>query len=201
MLFRSKEHLSRNKKERKTMPNETPEDKFKAFESTPLYERQIEKFINPIKPNWQKRYYQGLFGDNVNDSQKAEMSINYLEGLEWTMKYYTEGCPDWRWKYKYNYPPLLQDLIRHIPLFDTTFIKENNHKPVSEMVQLCYVLPRNSLTLLPNNIYFELLRKYDHWYKGNCDFIWSYCRYFWEAHVEMNEIDIQKLEEFIEEHK
>jgi 5'-3' exoribonuclease 2 len=163
----------------------------------------MEYFINPVKPNWQSRYYQGLFGIKPysDDFQKRDICINYLEGLEWTMKYYTSECPDWRWRYKYNYPPLLQDLIRFIPIFDTEFVPYCNPKPVSEIVQLCYVLPRASLCLLPNRLYFELIKKYDHWYKGNCDFVWAYCRYFWESHVEMNDIDIDELEQFISEHK
>jgi 5'-3' exonuclease len=198
--FIVKEHRSRNNKERHRLPDTTPEEKFKNFEATPLYNREMEHFINPVKPYWQSRYYRGLFGINSgsNDEQKRDIAVNYLQGLEWTMKYYTTGCPDWRWRYKYNYPPLLQDLIRFIPLFNTEFVPEKPVNPVSEIVQLCYVLPRPSLTLLPNKLYFELIRKYDHWYKGNCDFVWAYCRYFWESHVEMNEIDIDELERFIE---
>ncbi len=195
--FIIKEHLSRNKKEKYKMPETTPEEKFKKFELTPIYDREIEKYINPVKPNWQSRYYQVLFGNDSEDDRK-NIALNYLEGLEWTMKYYTNGCPDWRWNYKYNYPPLLQDLIKYIPLFDTTFVQDKPQNPVSEIVQLCYVLPRHSLNLLPNKLYFELIRKYDNWYKGNCDFVWAYCRYFWESHVEMNEIDINELEEFVE---
>lgn len=197
--FIIKEHRSRNNKERHRLPENTPEEKFKAFEATPLYSREMEHFINPVKPYWQSRYYRGLFGikSDTNDEQKKDICINYLQGLEWTMKYYTSSCPDWRWRYKYNYPPLLQDLIRFIPVFNTEFIPNIEPKPVSEIVQLCYVLPRTSLNLLPNKLYFELLRQYDHWYKGNCDFVWAYCRYFWEAHVEMNEIDLKELELFI----
>jgi 5'-3' exonuclease len=201
--FIIKEHRSRNNREKCKLPDTTPEEKFKKFESTPLYDREMEYFINPVKPFWQSRYYQGLFGIKPysDDAQKRDICINYLEGLEWTMKYYTNECPDWRWRYKYNYPPLLQDLIRFIPIFDTEFVPYCSPNPVSEIVQLCYVLPRASLCLLPNRLYFELIKKYDHWYKGNCDFVWAYCRYFWESHVEMNDIDIDELEQFIAKHK
>ena len=189
-----KEHRSRNAKEKYKLANTTPEDKYKHFESTPMYDREMEHYINPVKPNWQSRYYEGLFGTTHD---KTDICINYLEGLEWTMKYYTVGCPNWRWRYKYNYPPLLQDLIRVIPLYNTEFVPLVSLPPVSEIVQLCYVLPRPSLQLLPSKLYFELLRQHDDWYKGNCDFVWAYCKYFWEAHVEMNEIDINELEKFI----
>jgi 5'-3' exonuclease len=196
------EHISRNKKEKYRIVETKPEDKFKNFELTPLYNREIEYFINPVKPNWQNRYYHSLFGlHSITDKDKENISINYLQGLEWTMKYYTIGCPDWRWRYKYNYPPLLQDLIKFIPLYNKIFVIDKPPNPVSEIVQLCYVLPRHSLNLLPKQLYFELIKKYDHWYKGNCDFIWAYCRYFWESHVEMNEIDIDELEQFISNHK
>jgi 5'-3' exonuclease len=175
------------------------EEEFKRFESCPTTERDLEKYINPFNPNWQSRYYRALFGikSDTNDEQKKEISINYLQGLEWTMKYYTSGCCDWRWRYKYCYPPLLQDLIKHIPVFATEFIEPKPFNPVIQMVQLCYVLPRNNLTLLPPNLARELLRKYDSWYKSDCEFIWAYCRYFWESHVIMNEIDMNELEQFI----
>ena len=201
--FIIKEHYSRNNKEKRKLPETTPEEKFKQFELTPLYNREMEHFINPVKPYWQSRYYRGLFGikSDSNGEQTRDIAINYLQGLEWTMKYYTFGCVDWRWRYKYNYPPLLQDLIRFIPLFNTEFVSAKTINPVSKIVQLCYVLPRQSLNLVPNKLYFELIRQHDDWYKGNCDFVWAYCRYFWEAHVEMNDIDINELEQFIAKNK
>ena len=200
--FIIKEHRSRNNKERYLLPENTPEEKYKKFESTPLYERDIEKFINPVKPNWQSRYYNGLFGlTKTNEDKISDIAVNYIQGLEWTMKYYSTGCPDWRWKYKYNYPPLLQDLIKHIPVFNKSFVPEKTPNPVSEIVQLCYVLPRSSLHLLPQKLYFELISKHDEWYKGNCDYIWAYCKYFWESHVEMNDINIDELEQFIKDRR
>ena len=199
----STEHKSRNFKERRDMPQNTPEEKFKRFDLTPMYDREAEKYINPLKPYWQSRYYRALFDikSDTDGDQKKDIAINYLQGLEWTMKYYTSGCPDWRWRYKYSYPPLLEDLIKHVPVFGCEFIKEKPPSPVAELVQLCYVLPRDNLNLLPPKLVTELLAKHDDWYKSNCEFVWAYCRYFWESHVEMNEIDIDELEEFIRSNK
>jgi 5'-3' exoribonuclease 1 len=198
-----KEHLKRNYNAKNTLPNETPEDKFKNFELTPTYERDMEYYINPVKPQWQKRYYRGLFGikNDKDDLLKKDIALNYLQGLEWTMKYYTTGCPDWRWKYKYNYPPLLQDLVQYIPYNNTELVPYIKPNPVSEMVQLCYVLPRAYLHLLPKSLHFNLLKKYDHWYSSNCNYNWAYCRYFWESHVEMADINIDELEDFVEMQK
>ena len=135
-----------------------------------------------------------------DDERLKQISLNYLEGLEWTMKYYTSGCPDWRWHYKYNYPPLLQDLINYIPYFETTLIKPNDYKSVSPLVQLAYVLPNSSLHLLPQKLYSKLITSNNHWYPMDCEFIWAFCRYFWEAHVELPEIDICELEQIINEY-
>ena len=197
------EHKSRNFKEKRDMPQNSPEEKIKRFDLTPMYDREAEKYINPVKPYWQSRYYRALFDikSDTDDDQKKDIAINYLQGLEWTMKYYTSGCPDWRWRYKYSYPPLLQDLIKHVPVFSCEFVPVKPPSPVAELVQLCYVLPRDNLNLLPPKLVTELLAKHDDWYKSNCEFVWAYCRYFWESHVEMNEIDIDELEEFIRSNK
>ena len=113
------------------------------------------------------------------------------------MKYYTDGCPDWRWSYKYSYPPLLCDLIHYVPYFETQFIIKKKPEPVSELVQLCYVLPKESLQLLPESLYNKLNSKYSHWYDNDCEFKWAYCKYFWESHVMLPHIDITELETFI----
>lgn len=197
------EYKSRNKKEKQQYKQQTPEDKFKFFEATPIHSREIEKYINPTINSWQTRYYRALHNikSDTDGEQIKDICINFLEGLEWTMKYYTISCPNWRWRYKYTYPPLLQDLIKYVPVFNTTFMPIVDPKPVNELVQLCYVLPRSSLNLLPPKLFAELTKKYEHWYKVDCDFLWAYCRYFWESHVEMEEIDLNELENFIEQYK
>jgi 5'-3' exonuclease len=193
------EHKQRSSREKRGMPETSPEEKFAKFEKIPLYDRELETYINPFKPCWQTRYYKALFNlrNDISDDQIKDICINYLQGIEWTMKYYTTGCPDWRWKYKYNYPPLLCDLIKYIPVFDTEFVSNKEPSPVSELVQLCYVLPKSSLNLLPDYLYYTLIQEHGSWYKSDCDFIWAYCMYFWEAHVDLSEIDIQELEKVV----
>ena len=199
--FLKQEHKLRDRKEKHGLADITPEDKLNNFVNLPVYERSIEKFINPYKDNWQKRYYKSLFDIEINDERCKQICTNYLEGLEWTMKYYTTGCPDWRWSYNYSYPPLLQDLIHFIPFFETEFIMSKEVKPVSELVQLCYVMPRQSLQLLPEKLYNSLIREKLHLYDIDCEFSWAYCKYFWECHPNLPHIDINKLEEFVNKRK
>jgi len=189
----------RDKKEKYKLPDATPEDKYKKFDGIPMYERTVEKYINPFNNNWRERYYVSLFHIDYDEERIKQICVNYLEGLEWNMKYYTFGCPDWRWSYNYDYPPLLSDLIHYIPYFDTQFIVDKPPQPVSELVQLCYVLPKESLQLLPDKIYSNLTSKYNHWYDNDCEFIWAFCRYFWESHVVLPHIDIDELEGFIKD--
>ena len=91
---------------------------------------------------------QHCFSSNYNIK---DICINYLQGLEWVFKYYTNNCPDWRWKYNYHYPPLIKDLCKYIPNKFYTFI-DKNRKPFSSYVQLAYVLPKRCHNLLPIHV-------------------------------------------------
>jgi len=197
--FIKTELVQRTAKSKKYYSLNTPEDVYKKFEEIPRYERDQEKYINPDKPYWQDRYYKSLFYVEPDTERIKQISVNFLEGLEWTMKYYTSGCADWRWRYTYNYPPLLSDLIKHIPYFQTEFIEKPRASiyAVSPLVQLCYVLPVQSLNLLPDELHHKLISKYSHLYSDNCKFVWVFCNYFWECHVELPYIDINDLEKII----
>lgn len=163
----------------------------------PITDRTVEKYINPFDEGWQVRYYRELFDLEIEDNIKKNICLNYLEGLEWNLKYYLDGCYDWRWTYKYNYPPLLIDLYNYIPFFNNDFFNEKIYKPVNEYTQLSYVLPRNSLQLLPKNIFEKIVLNYEKCFKLDYDIKWSFCRYFWESHVILPEINIAELEKII----
>ena len=175
----------------------TPELKYDKFQSIPCYERTVEKHLDPDDDAWRHKYYTTLFHTEPDDERVRKICQNYLEGLEWTFGYYTTACPDWGWSYKYQYPPLLQDLLRHIPYFDTQFIADNDTPPVSQHVQLCYVLPPKSLTLLPHKLYSRLLKTCPEYYPEYCEFTWAFCRYFWEAHAALPEIKVSVLEKIV----
>ncbi len=193
------EMKQREKMEKRTKENmgrfKTAEDKLMAC---PMYDRTVEKYINIGDDGWRERYYKELFGIEITDQRRKQICINYLEGLEWNFKYYTQDCPDWKWKYNYKYPPLLEDLIKYIPYFDTEFIEFKAENPVKPLVQLAYVLPRNSLHLLPPKIYEQLILNHKDWYKLDYEILWAYCKYFWESHIVLPHIDIDVLDKLLE---
>ena len=189
------EHKKRVKAEKKHYPTNNDEEKEFKLLNIPTKHRQIEKYINPYEAYWEERYYKMLFDTQINDARRQEICINYVEGLEWNMEYYTKGCIDWNWYYKYDYPPLFSDLIKHVPYHFKQLLARKPEAPVSNFFQLSYVLPKNSLYLLPANIKKRLLET--DWYVDDCEFKWSYCKYFWESHPVLPDIQPKALERIL----
>jgi 5'-3' exoribonuclease 2 len=163
----------------------------------PIRYRNKEKQINPFTNNWERRYYETLFHIKMTASECKKICTNYLEGMEWTFKYYSSGCVDWRWSYNYHYPPLLKDLLQFIPDSKCyNFLEVKAAEPIRDVVQLCYVLPRPSLHLLPPKIMDKLLKRCDpdSLYTTNHRVNWSFCKFFWECHTEMPHLDLNLLE-------
>ena len=193
--YKKRDRMSKNQEYAQKKEDDSGGD----YLTLPLKERSIEKYINPFETGWEARYYKTLFDIKINDQKRKEICLNYLQGLEWTMAYYTTGCIDWRWKYNYHYPPLLVDISKHVPYFNhTSLVPQKPKNPVSALVQLCYVLPERSLNLLPAKLHYNyLLRFQPDWYTSDCDLKWSFCKYLWEAHACLPDIDIPALEKLI----
>lgn len=181
------------KRDKLTRRHFTYKDEMEKLDNIPIKMRDIENYIDPFQYGWRKRYYKMLFHTDSSEYFIRNICNNYLEGLEWVMKYYTIGCCDWSWKYNYNYPPLFKDLVEYIPRWDTKMIAENDNMPVEPEVQLAYVLPRTSLCLLPisfkNVLEANMLDKYP----LDADIVWAFCRYFWEAHTDLPDLEIADL--------
>jgi 5'-3' exonuclease len=191
--FIEDEYVEREKMSKRAISNKAEDENLLL----PLKERAHELYINPAEAGWESRYYKLLFNTRIDDDRRKEICTNYLEGLEWTMKYYSTGCADWRWLYHYHYPPLLADLIKHVPYFDHTFVPPQPKQPVSALAQLSYVLPPASMELIPYALHKKLLKEEPEWYPTKYTFLWAFCKFFWEAHVELPHIDMQALERIV----
>ena len=161
----------------------------KDITTIPLQNRADELYINPYNSYWEDRYYEKLFDSKNTEYNRKKFCINYLEGLEWNMRYYVSGCYNWKWKYNYNYPPLFKDLIKHTPIWDVDMIEKNDEN-ITEKQQLGYVLPENSLNLLEKTDE-EKIKKYK-LNNSSIEIRWSFCKYFWESHILFYE---EKLED------
>ena len=88
---------------------------------------------------------------------------------------------DYQWKYNYNYPPLLVDLVKvgKPTVTKSLFNKIKGIEPLSQMEQLKYIIPPSHWKELGISIDSnETVEK-----RENIKFVWAFKRYFWESHL------------------
>jgi 5'-3' exonuclease len=194
-----KEHTTRDRQARHMRDTDQEDDVMHDVLMLPMTQRDVERQINPFEPGWERRYYASLCDIHLpaDSSSVAALCRNYLEGMEWTFRYYTSGCVDWKWAYANHYPPLLSDLANHIPETPGfSFLRAKPKEPIRDVVQLCYVLPRASHALLPPAAERALMRsalRSNYTDDGSPSFKWAYCKYFWECHTDLPELDIAEI--------
>jgi 5'-3' exonuclease len=186
------EYNVRKKFDKFVFVEKTPEEKDNIVLNAPIVCRAEEKYICPEESYWEDRYYRVLFHMDRTYENIQNISKNYFEGLEWVYRYYNEDCPNWKWKYNYHYPPLFSDLCKFVPK-DGAEILSPEGGCVSPIMQLCYVLPRTNLRLLPKRVEETIKNHYLHLYPERFEFKWAFCRYFWEAHPILPEITLDLL--------
>ena len=200
--FLLQEYQLRRKYDKFKFQQTTEKEKEILFQNVPILYRSQELYINPETSFWECRYYKTLFKSEPTSNFIKDVCNNYLQGLEWVFKYYSEGCYDWQWKYNYHYPPLFKDLLHHMPHFETEFIKKQITQPLLPLTQLSYVLPIVNHNLLPKNVQEFLNKFYSHNYIKDYQFEWAFCRYFWESHPILPNIsnnDIKRWEIYYRE--
>ena len=171
----------------------------------PVFDRNIEKYINPSEHKWERRYYYSLFDidlelDEENFNNKIRKIVNnYLEMIVWTLNYYNDECINWRLHYKYNYPPLLSDLFRFIPYFDNEIVLQREINPYHSICGLVNIIPPTSYHLLPKAVEDYMNTNFDasNYDINSMNFVYAYSRYFWESHIideYIEKIDINVIE-------
>jgi 5'-3' exonuclease len=103
---------------------------------TNTYEVDIEKF--------RQIYNEENFTD---EADIKEASKEYLNGLQWVLRYYTKEVPNWRWFYPYHYAPTASSLVEHLDSFE--FPRNYKGQPLTSLEQLLCILPPKSSKLLP----------------------------------------------------
>jgi 5'-3' exonuclease len=190
------EYVLRNKMDKYQWSYSTKEEKENVILNTPIIYRTDEKYICPTEKGWQERYYNSLFSCVKTHDNIQKICINYMEGLEWVFKYYTNECPDWKWKYNYHYAPLLVDLCRYIPDNPKDFIYSGyaTNMPFQSFIQLLYVVPPENHYLIESKVVNFINEKYSGLITNHLEFKWAFCRYFWESHVVLKEVSVGTLE-------
>lgn len=73
--------------------------------------------------------------------------LDYLEGMQWVITYYTKEVPCWNWCYKYNYAPLARDLAKYVK--DFRFKEYELSSPNPPFQQLLSIMSPKSSALVP----------------------------------------------------
>ena len=178
----------------------------------PLQHLYVEQAIEPLKPNWQSRYYKICFNnmDNIPDNISMVCQA-YLKTLVWNFLYYFDECPSWDWVYPYAYSPLFSDVYDELLKHKNINMSSSNKlfqfkksEPINQQTLLFMVLPKASHKLIvkdaasklndikcPMNIYFPKA------YGLNV----AFHRYYHECTPIICKFDIDKVSKFIKDCK
>lgn len=155
------------------------------YQSDPVFtnntfEKNGRRHLNFKK--YRMDYYKKKFSSNIN-----KIVDDYINGLDWIIKYYTEGLSCWNWYYPHFHAPLLSDISDNLRNYKEKKWAES--KSVSPYVQLLTVLPPQKSYLLPNQFrkMFENKERYPEEYK--IDYTGTFRE--WEGIVKLPFIDIK----------
>ena len=124
-------------------------------------ENMIFKYNDPIRlgdgtmSEWRERYYKHhyMVEKGEYDEFANNMAYHYMIGLKWVTMYYFDKCPSWDWYYPFDHAPFLNDMVHKMK--DNIFMIEFKESvPLSPLMQLLIVLPKDTCYLLP-----DILRK------------------------------------------
>ena len=151
----------------------TSEDLFKEFQNhIPIILRNNEDKIFQSKRNYYLHHFYDTFHYNpsyemILEQDKKKLCEEYLRSIVWTVDYYFNTCPSWKWYYQYHFTPLLTDLSDYVDTLDDLEIIKKDNIPHTPEEQLKIVLPlQDDSYLYPLKTPLYTILK----------------RYYWECH-------------------
>jgi 5'-3' exoribonuclease 1 len=79
--------------------------------------------------------------DFISTDQLQKYVEEYIEALQWILKYYYQGCPSWSWFYPHHYAPYLSDL-KNFKHLNITFQKGTPFKPFEQLLSMFFSINR-----------------------------------------------------------
>lgn len=107
-----------------------------------------------------KEWYRIALGDDHEDTDISEMSVEFLKGISWVSKYYFGGqdSTTWNWCYPFDYAPFMFDLLQELlilleqrVLFEVLSLPEIGEK-VTVAQQLVAIIHPLSLQWVPEEL-------------------------------------------------
>lgn len=81
---------------------------------------------------------------------EEKFSLDYIDGMQWVLNYYTTGLESWEWSYKNHYAPLVSNIVKYLGNYEHK--KYPKTYPTPPFVQLLCVLPPKSFHLIPEGL-------------------------------------------------
>ncbi len=116
----------------------------------PRFENQtLMKCVNSSSLDYERyriEYYNKI-KNTSNVLNIKQLVQDYIQGIEWVYKYYTQGCPSYIWYYPHYYAPLMIE-FKNYQKKSITYPKRDKI-PHRQFQQLLMILPPRSKNLLP----------------------------------------------------
>jgi 5'-3' exoribonuclease 1 len=101
------------------------------FDKMPLIEAEFRQHKN--------HYYRDKMKIDLISTDQLQLYANqYIEALQWILKYYYQGCPSWSWFYPHHYAPYLSDL-KNFKDLNLTFQQGTPFKPFEQLLSMFFV--------------------------------------------------------------
>lgn len=95
-----------------------------------------------------EKYKTMYYHQKLNNTDLRQICLDYIEGLQWVLDYYTTGITSWKWYYPHYYTIFSSDLAKFVQQYQ--HIDYPPTKPLNPFEQLLCVLPPFSSNILPS---------------------------------------------------
>jgi 5'-3' exoribonuclease 1 len=113
------------KKTSSSIPKVINED---DFDNLPLIEAEFRQHKN--------HYYRDKMKIDLISTDQLKIYVEqYIEAIQWILKYYYQGCSSWSWFYPYHYAPYLSDL-KNFKQLKITFQTGTPFKPFEQLLSM-----------------------------------------------------------------